>query len=209
VNAEPPAVRASDAERNRTVEQLRAHAGDGRLTLEELAQRIESAYGAQTREQLERITADLPATTAVPPPSPRRRPRPTSLTWVAFGEVARKGRWRLVDHSRVVVAFGNADIDLRNAQIEGDSATITAYVAFGNVDFYVPEGVEIDHGGLAIFGARGDHGADVTPPPDAPFLRIRVFTMFGNSDLWRIPAGATGTFRELIDAVRRVRQVGA
>jgi Domain of unknown function (DUF1707) len=207
VSAEPPAVRASDAERHRTIEQLRAHAGDGRLTLEELAQRIESASAAQTREQLDGLTADLPPSTGAPVPAQRRRP--TSLTWVAFGDVQRQGRWRLAGHSRVVVTFGNADIDLRHAQIEGDSATITAFVAFGNADFYVPEGVEVDHGGLAMFGARGDHGRDVTPPPDAPYLRIRVFTMFGNSDLWRIPAGVTGTFRELIEAVRRVSELGA
>ena len=207
MSAQPPAVRASDAERERTVELLRAHAGDGRLTLEELAQRIESAFSAQTREQLEGLTADLPASTGTPAPAQRRRP--TGLTWVAFGDVQRKGRWRLAGHSRVVVTFGNADVDLRHVQIEGDSATITAFVAFGNADFYVPENVEVDHGGLALFGARGDHGRDVSPPPDAPFLRIRVFTMFGNSDLWRIPAGVTGTYRELINAVKKLGKVGA
>jgi hypothetical protein len=142
-------------------------------------------------------------------PSPAPRRRPTTLTWVLFGDVERKGRWRLASNSRVVVGFGNADVDLRNAQIDDNDVTITAYIAFGNADFYVPEGVEVDHGGLAIFGARGDHGTDVTPSPDAPLLRIRVFTLFGNSDLWRIPAGARGTLRELIKGVRRADRRGA
>ena len=207
MSAEPPAVRASDDERERTVELLRAHAGEGRLTVEELAQRIDTAYASRTREELERITADLPATTGAP--APARRPRPTRLTWVAFGGVERKGRWRLGRRSLLVVGFGNADIDLRNAQIDGNEASITAFVAFGNADFYVPEGVEVDHGGVVLFGDRGDHGADVAPSPDAPFLRIRVYTMFGNSDLWRIPVGAKGTYRELIKSVRKARQLGA
>jgi hypothetical protein len=207
MSAEPPALRASDAERERTVELLRAHAGDGRLTLEELAQRIETAYAARTREELERVTADLPAPTAAP--ARARRRRATRFTGVAFGDVVRKGRWRLAPRSLIVVSFGNADIDLRDAQIDGNEATITAFIAFGNADFYVPEGVDVDHGGLAIFGNRSDNGRDVAPSPDAPFLRIRVYTMFGNSDLWRIPAGAKGTYRELIRSVRKARELGA
>jgi len=209
VSAEPPALRASDAERDRTVEVLRTHAGEGRLTLEELAQRIDTAYASRTKDELDRVTADLPSTSTTPSvPGPRRRA--TRLTWVAFGSAERKGRWRLAPRSSVMVAFGNADVDLRDAQIDGNEATITAFVAFGNADFYVPEGVEVDHGGLAVFGARGDHGSDAVPSPDAPLLRIRVYTMFGNSDLWRIPAGAKGTYRELIEAVRKKQhQLGA
>jgi Domain of unknown function (DUF1707)/Cell wall-active antibiotics response 4TMS YvqF len=207
MSAEPPAVRASDAERHQAIEELRRHAGEGRLTLEELTQRIESAYASQTRDELETITADLPQDTGAQDSSPRRRP--TTRTLVLFGDVERKGRWRLASHSRVVVGFGNADIDLRNAQIDGNEVTITAYIAFGNVDFYVPEGIDVDHGGLAIFGARGDHGAEVTPSPDAPLVRVRVYTLFGNSDLWRIPAGAQGTLRELIKSVRKARKLGA
>jgi hypothetical protein len=189
------------------VEELRRHAGEGRLTLEELTQRIESVYASRTRDELAKITADLPASAGAPGPAPRRRA--TTLTWVLFGDVERKGRWRLASSSRVVVGFGNADIDLRNAQIDDNEVTITAYIAFGNVDFYVPEGIDVDHGGLAIFGARGDHGTDVAPSPDAPLVRVRVYTLFGNSDLWRIPAGAKGTFRELIRSVRKARQLGA
>ncbi len=208
MSAEPPAVRASDAEREHTVELLRAHAGEGRLTLEELAQRIDTAYACRTRDELERVTADLPAgTPSAATPSPRRRV--TRFTGVAFGDMQRKGRWRVAARSRLVVAFGNADIDLRDAQIEGNEATITAFIAFGNADFYVPEGVDVDHGGLAVFGARGDHGSDAAPSPDAPLLRIRVYTMFGNSDLWRIPAGVKGTYRELIRSVRAPRKLGA
>lgn len=207
MSAEPPALRASDAERHQAIEDLRRHAGEGRLTLEELTQRIDSAYAAQTRDELARITADLPADTGTRAPAPRRRP--TSRTLVLFGDVERKGPWRIASHSSVVVGFGNADIDLRHAQIDGNEVTITAYIAFGNVDFYVPEGIDVDHGGLAIFGARGDHGTDVTPSPDAPLVRVRVYTLFGNSDLWRIPAGAKGSLRELIKSVRKARQLGA
>jgi Domain of unknown function (DUF1707) len=72
-------LRASQAERERVVERLRVHAGEGRLDLSELEQRIEAAYGAKTRGELAELLADLPE------PS-RRRARPRGV--VAFGSIA-------------------------------------------------------------------------------------------------------------------------
>jgi len=207
VSADPPALRASDAERDRTVDVLRTHAVDGRLTLEEFAQRIETAYAARTRDELESVTGDLPA----PPdaPAPQRRRGGKHLTGVLFGGVERKGRWRVPHRSLVIVGFGDANIDLRHAQIDGDVVTITAFIGFGNADFFVPEAVDVDLGGLTVFGHRGEHGEDVVPSPHAPLVRIRVFSLFGTSDVWRIPSGATGTYRELVRSIRRTRQLGA
>lgn len=54
-------LRASDLDRHETVEFLRQHAGEGRLTTEELEDRIEQAYGAKTLGELAVVTADLPA----------------------------------------------------------------------------------------------------------------------------------------------------
>lgn len=63
-------IRTSQAERDRVVERLRIHAGDGRLEVEELEQRIEAALSARTHADLEAVEADLPR-----PASPRRRRR--------------------------------------------------------------------------------------------------------------------------------------
>ena len=56
-------VRASDAEREEVVTALRTHAGDGRLDVEELDERIEAAYSAKTRRELVALTDDLPRAT--------------------------------------------------------------------------------------------------------------------------------------------------
>jgi Domain of unknown function (DUF1707) len=66
VTAPEPDVRASDAERERTVRQLRDNQLAGRLTVEELDERSEQAYAARTRGELAALTADLPAAPAVP-----------------------------------------------------------------------------------------------------------------------------------------------
>jgi len=57
----PPALRASDAERERTATQLRDHAGAGRLTPEELDERLDAAYAARTVPELDALLRDLPA----------------------------------------------------------------------------------------------------------------------------------------------------
>ena len=57
-------VRASDAERDATVNRLREAAAEGRLTLEELTDRIEAAAGAVMRSDLVPLTSDLPTTAA-------------------------------------------------------------------------------------------------------------------------------------------------
>ena len=64
--AEPPAIRASDAERERVASELSAHAGEGRLTVEELDERTAAAYAARTLPELAALTADLPATATAP-----------------------------------------------------------------------------------------------------------------------------------------------
>ena len=70
--SEPPDLRASDAERERTVEQLSDHALAGRLTVEELDERCERAYAARTRGELAALLGDLPgAGTAVRAPARR------------------------------------------------------------------------------------------------------------------------------------------
>jgi DUF1707 SHOCT-like domain len=62
-------VRASDAEREEVVGRLREGAADGRLDPEELERRVEQAYRAESRGELERLAADLPLP---PAPAPSR-----------------------------------------------------------------------------------------------------------------------------------------
>ena len=66
-------LRASYDDRDRVVELLRVSAGDGRLTAEELDERLELAMTARTYGELARLISDLPAEGAVASPSRRRR----------------------------------------------------------------------------------------------------------------------------------------
>jgi hypothetical protein len=70
---------ASDADRDRAAERLRAAAGEGRLTADELEERLERAFGARTQAELEPLTGDLPAP---PRARPRRGRRPDLAPYV-------------------------------------------------------------------------------------------------------------------------------
>lgn len=55
-----PRMRASDADRERTVSLLREHHGDGRLSAEEFNDRLDRAFAAKTIGELDALLADLP-----------------------------------------------------------------------------------------------------------------------------------------------------
>ena len=69
---EPRNMRASDADRERVANVLREAAGDGRLTMDELDERLDAVYAAKTYAELEPITHDLPDAGAAPVPVPSR-----------------------------------------------------------------------------------------------------------------------------------------
>jgi uncharacterized protein DUF1707 len=85
-------VRASDAERDRAVEALRAHAQAGRLSSEELEERVGAALAATTRADLDALQRDLPGEqprrSVAAPRARSRRGHPTGLFPIALLLVA-------------------------------------------------------------------------------------------------------------------------
>ena len=83
---------------------------------------------------------------------------------------------------------------------------MTVLAAFGNVDVYVPEGVNVDVGGISLFGHRRDWGLEADRP-DAPTIHVRVLGFVGMIDVWRVPqdmraASYSDIFRQLQDRPR-------
>ena len=63
-------IRVSDADRDRVTTRLREHFGEGRLTQDELNERISAALNAKTVGDLRRVMADLPEPAPVPQHTP-------------------------------------------------------------------------------------------------------------------------------------------
>lgn len=90
-------LRASDAERDRVVAFLREHALLGRLTNDELEERIGLAYASVTVGDLEKLIADLPR--ANRPAAPARR---------HHGAAERQRRHRQRPPAPALIALGAA-----------------------------------------------------------------------------------------------------
>src|SRR3954464_8595531 len=163
-------IRASDAEREATVERLRNAAAEGRLTFEELADRIEAASGAVMRSDLARLSSDLPA------PLPARAADP--ITVGTLGDVKRSGAWVVPAESHFRTWFGHVKLDLREAQITAPETHIHARALFGNLDLLVPEGVSIE---LLATTQLGKTKFDTGPAiPGAPRIVLTGGTFFGD-----------------------------
>jgi len=179
VSEQHPELRVSDAEREATVVRLREAGGEGRLTLEELAERVEAADAARTRGELDTLTADLPESTAwresATPDVPRKERR-----WIVaiMGGETRKGRWRPSRRTNAIAVMGGIDIDLREAQL-ADGAEILAIPVMGAVSITVPEGVSVEMSGFALMGGNSGPDDRVLPLPNSPVVRVRAFSLMG------------------------------
>jgi hypothetical protein len=171
--SEPPELRVSDADREAAVVRLREAGGEGRLTFEELAERVGRADAARTASELEQVTADLPAA------RPRTTPR-KDRGWVVavMGGAERKGRWRPARRTNVVALMAGAALDLRHTEIEGGELHITAVSIMGGIEITVPEGVEVELSGFALMG--GNSGPkDAAVASGAPVVHVRAYSLMG------------------------------
>lgn len=76
-------VLASDSDRERVAERLRAASAEGRLTADELEERLERAFSARTDTELEPLVADLPALPTARRPSRRGPDRDHLRAYIA------------------------------------------------------------------------------------------------------------------------------
>ncbi|WP_022926923.1 DUF1707 SHOCT-like domain-containing protein [Patulibacter americanus] len=176
-------IRASDAERDGTIDVLRDASAEGRLTFEELADRIEAATTATTRGELERLTADLPVDAH---PIPRGSGAAGGAAVVApvnestvFGDVRRSGPWRVPDSSRFSTLFGDIELDLREAVVGQARVEIDAGTVFGDVTLLVPEGVVVEVRTKTFFGDSRQK-AGLSGPPGATVVVLTGGTWFGD-----------------------------
>ena len=73
-----PDIRASDADRDRVAASLREHCALGRITMDELQERLDSVYASKTIGDLQEVTADLPEEDLYQLPVPAAQPKSTA-----------------------------------------------------------------------------------------------------------------------------------
>jgi Domain of unknown function (DUF1707)/Cell wall-active antibiotics response 4TMS YvqF len=174
---DPDSVRASDREREAAVERLRSASVEGRLNLEELTSRTESAYSAQTRGELARVTADLPEPSGTR--SEVQLARSQRIVSV-FANVARSGWWRAEGTVSPMSLFGDIELDLRQAVVPSGEVEIKAVAPFGDIEVIVPDGISVELTGLSVFGRKKVDVRRSASIESAPVVRVRAVTVFGS-----------------------------
>jgi hypothetical protein len=138
-----PELRASHADRDRIAEQLRVAAGDGRLTMDELDERLEKALNARTGSELAALVTDLPAiqpgSALVPPPQAKELVQ----IEVNSGSAVRQGHWVVPRAAEVKVGSGSVKLDLTQAVLAGPTLQIQATVRSGSLTIVTRPGIEV------------------------------------------------------------------
>ncbi|NEK87562.1 DUF1707 domain-containing protein [Blastococcus saxobsidens] len=191
-----PVVRASDAEREAVVLRLQAAVGEGRLDLDEFAQRAEAAYAAVSTADLDRLAADLP----VQPEMVGAR-APESVRDV-FGDVRLAGP--NLPPRRIASVFGDVRIDLRGLRTDVPEVELHLSSVFGDVEVIVSEGVDALLEGSTVFGNRRVELASVPRLAGTPRVTVHARSVFGNLRLRSLTPGVSASrWRSVIDRLDR------
>jgi hypothetical protein len=174
-------LRASHDDRDRVVELLRVAAGDGRLTAEELDERLEVAMTARTYGELARLVSDLPDSPDVAG-APAPRVKDVVRLNCRSGQTVKDGRWVVPQRMELKVTSGHIKLDFTEAVITHSSLQIDAEVRSGHVILITKPGIVVDtddvtvsSGHIKIRAPWGSDGPEV--------LRIDVAGKVGSGHL--------------------------
>ena len=185
---EPPAMRASDQDRDEATHRLQAAFAEGRLDDAEFDRRMRSALTALTRQELDRLAADLPAAPGAAPASAAAKPGKYAVAYK--NSIRRGGRWRVPDRFTPVVYKGSGWIDLRAAELTEPLTTVVAIAYKSRIDILVPPGVRVEMDGFGVSkGWSAEEEWESQLPADAPVVHIRGIAYKGTIETRTRPPG--------------------
>ncbi|NUW34783.1 DUF1707 and DUF2154 domain-containing protein [Nonomuraea sp. SMC257] len=184
-------VRASDQDRERVAEALRVAVSEGRITLDELNERIDLTYRARTLGELDEVVADLPRDGSLPAvltAAPvQGLPGPAELQLhTGSGKVAQVGRWAVPRHisakagrwGTVRIDFTLADCPHREVHLDVE---ITSW--FGDIVVAVPRGWQVRDEQVVRRWMGAVHNRPPAPlAPDGVTVRLTGYVQTG--DVW-------------------------
>jgi hypothetical protein len=197
--SDPEQLRISDADRHRVAEVLREAAGEGRLDLEELDQRLEAAYAAKVYADLVPIVADLPGAhlpavtasraAATTPTGGRVPTRRHESSFAFMGGTTRTGVWEVGAKHTAFAMWGGIDIDLRQARFTEPETVIYANAIWAGIDVIVNAHTNVIVEGIGIMGAfdQARDKVEAQVGPDSPLVRVKGFALMAGVTVVRKP----------------------
>ena len=162
-------MRISDADRERAALRLQRAMAEGRITIDELEERLDDVYAARYEDDLDPPLADLPAEGVAH--------RPTGAPVVLRGWALRRfGSWTVPPRLRVQCPMGSAYLDFRNAEMPHAVVDVELDARCGTVTLVLPKGATAD-----LEGLRADWGAVTCRLPSVPRAGAPHFVVHGRS----------------------------
>ena len=199
---DPSQLRISDQDRHQVAEVLRKAAGEGRIDLEELDERLEATFKAKTYGDLVPITADLPVRTTdalpgtphVAPPAVQPAgthpmvPATTYESSISFmSECARRGVWRVPAQHTAFSMMGSVTLDLREAVFDAREVTINAVAIMAGIDIVVNPWTQVIVDGVGVMGdfsqSRDKAPAEITA--GSPVVRVKGLALMAGVTVQR------------------------
>jgi hypothetical protein len=169
----PQDLRVSHAEREHVAALLNEHFTEGRLTVDEYAERSDSASVATTRADLNRLLVDLPGAELV-------KGREVLELTNTGGDLSRKGQWTVPPRIVVRSRFGNASLDFREARFTTPTVLVDVQISLGNLDIRLPKGATVDLDDARTTVGQINDKIGATPAPGTPHVVVRGGTGLGN-----------------------------
>lgn len=171
-------LRAADTDRIEVAQLLTDAAASGAIGVTEYEARLARAYAAQTCDELDRLSADLPGA-ITRGRSGTCRPAPSSTLLAILSGYERRGRWNVPKRLTTVAFWGGGVVDLRYADFTAHDVEIRTYTIMGGQTILVPPEVNVDLRGVSVMGSF-DHSIEGAGAPGAPCVRISGFALWGS-----------------------------
>jgi Cell wall-active antibiotics response 4TMS YvqF/Domain of unknown function (DUF1707) len=184
-----------DARREEVTHVLAEAFSSDRLDIEQLEDRAKRAHDATSLEALDALVADLPKPTTlvrVPQVFEATVVEERRLLRSVFGNLERRGTWVAPARMTVTAAFGNVELDFRQAEWVSRVTEIDAHVVVGNLEITVPPDVCVEAEGQSVLGNFENHAGSGANDGERTVLKIRARVVFGNVEVHvRARDGAT------------------
>ncbi len=194
----------SHDDRERVVERLRQAAGEGRLEIDELEERLERAFAARTYGDLQPLLRDIPGNRPDLLPGAAYGAGSKTLfstgvggtptvhrSQAIFGEQRREGAWVVPATYTATAVLGNVLLDLRAATFAEPRVTISCNAFMGEIKIRVgPDVTVVDEVSTVMAEARQRSSRDLPPVPQGgPVLHVRGTVIMSELTVERLAPG--------------------
>jgi hypothetical protein len=176
----PPGIRISDADRERAAGRLQQALAEGRITFDELEERLATVYAARYAADLLPPFVDLPGGTGVPvvPSAAAPSDRPLVLR-SGMGTVRRAGPWTVPSRIRVQSVMGSVVLDFSETTVP-PTVDVQLELGAGSARLVLPDGATADLSGVVSGMGNVRSRVGSTPVPGRPHFRVHGRTAMGS-----------------------------